>query len=145
MSNKEWSFVVFGNAVAQGRARGTRTGIHYDPPKSRNYKEQVRADAIAAKPPVPVECALNMAIKVFVAIPKSWSNKKQTAAILGHIRPTSRPDLKNFIAGIEDALIGIIYRDDSQIVSYEGCGKWYAANPRVEVRITEIKEDDTGV
>lgn len=136
--NQEWSFVSWGDPVPQARARTTKNGITYDPPKSRNYKQQIRMDAIAAKPPTPIEDAVNMEVKIFLRIPASWSKKKQQAAAEGIIRPTSRPDLKNYIAGIEDALNAIIYRDDSQVVSYEGSGKWYSFNPRVEVVITEI-------
>ena len=76
--------------------------------------------------------------KVYRPIPKSFSKKKRAAAIAGELLPTTKPDLKNYIAGIEDALEKVIFENDSQIVSYGESGKWYAEQPRVEVVIREL-------
>lgn len=40
-----------------------------------------------------------------------------------------------------DALNGIWYKDDSQIVEYGVIGKWYAESPRVYVRLDREVED----
>ena len=56
-------------------------------------------------------------------------------AIAGMVRPISKPDLSNYIKGIEDALDGLVLRNDSQIVQYGQMGKWYGEMPRVEVLV----------
>lgn len=57
----------------------------------------------------------------------------------GVIRPTKKPDMDNCIKIIADALNKIAYHDDTQIVDCQ-VRKFYSDDPRVEVRILEIKE-----
>ena len=52
--------------------------------------------------------------------------------------PTTRPDVSNVLKGVEDALKGLWYVDDSQIVGYEAVGKWYDKQPRIEITMWEI-------
>ena len=133
------SFTVFGTPVAQGRAKFAVIGGHaraYDPAKSRNYKQIVRAEAVKVKPDKPLEGALSLTVKVYREIPKSFSRKKRAQAIEGSLRPTTKPDLSNLVKGIEDALNSIIYRDDAQLVDVD-LQKFYSEQPRVEVEIRE--------
>lgn len=51
--------------------------------------------------------------------------------------PTSKPDALKLARGVEDALTGVIYGDDSQIVQ-EVLQKEYGEPARVEIRIEEI-------
>lgn len=62
-------------------------------------------------------------------IPASWPEKKRASAALSEIAHTSKPDIKNLIAGIEDALNNVLYVDDSQIVMYGEPSKYYAPDP----------------
>ena len=146
MPKQEIEFTVYGEPVAQGRARSrqvkTKTGkeftTHYDPTKSRNYKGLVHDQAIPVRPDIPLEGMIILSVKAYKSIPKSFSKVKHNLAVIGELRPLSKPDLKNIIAGIEDALTGLIWRDDSQVVSFDGSGKWYSDVPRVEVTIREM-------
>lgn len=61
--------------------------------------------------------ALMVTIRAFFQLPKSWSKKKTIAALAGDIRPTGRPDLDNIAKLSLDALNGIAYRDDAQVVA----------------------------
>lgn len=72
---------------------------------------------------------------IYRGVPKSWSKRKAAQAIADKIRPTTKPDVSNVLKGIEDALSGVWYEDDSQIVEYGLIGKWYAEEPRVYVRL----------
>lgn len=51
-----------------------------------------------------------------MAIPQSWPIKKQRDAIAQRIRPTGKPDCDNILKVI-DALNGVVWDDDSQVVS----------------------------
>lgn len=50
--------------------------------------------------------------------------------------PTSKPDALKLMRGVEDALTGIVYVDDAQIVE-ETISKHYG-DPRVEIEVWEI-------
>ena len=139
------SFTVWGEPVAQGRGRAAVVNgkvIVYDPKKSRDYKREVKAEAVKVRPEKPWEGPVSLTVKVYKSIPKSFSRRKRELALTGKIRPTTKPDLKNVIAGIEDALKGIIWRDDSQVVDFGDSGKWYSENPRVEIIVKYINDDE---
>ena len=57
----------------------------------------------------------------------------------GLIRPTKKPDTDNIAKICLDALNGIAYPDDSQIVELS-VEKWYAKEPKVIVEIWSDKE-----
>lgn len=128
--------------VAQGRSRSVYRGnrvINYDPPKSREFKETLKRIAKIHRPAELLEGPLCVTIKIYREIPKSFSKKKRREALSGELLPVTRPDLKNYIAGIEDALTGIIYQDDSQIIRYgKDTGKLYGDPPRIEIDIKEL-------
>lgn len=59
---------------------------------------------------------MEVSITAYFAIPKSFSKKKREEALAGTIRPTRKPDSDNIAKSILDALNGIAYSDDSQVV-----------------------------
>jgi Holliday junction resolvase RusA-like endonuclease len=135
--------VIYGDPVAQGRGRATVVNgrvIVYDPAKSREFKRLVKYVAQRYRPERLISGAISLTVKAYISIPKSFSKKKKELALSGELRPTKKPDIKNIIAGIEDALEQVIYDNDSQIVEYDSCGKWYGDPPRVEVSLSVIPE-----
>jgi Holliday junction resolvase RusA-like endonuclease len=135
--------VVPGEPVAQARARySAQAGFvrAYDPKKSAQYKKYIITLANQKKCK-PLEGPLVMMVDVFRSVPKSWSMKKQQQAILGFIKPISKPDCSNYLKGIEDALNGIAYHDDSQLVLVI-VRKKYSAEPRVEIRVWEDTDEN---
>lgn len=75
---------------------------------------------------------LALRVVAYMDIPKSASKKKRTEMELGNIKPTTRPDLDNIIKVVKDALNGIAWHDDSQVVELTGY-KAYSTAPRVDV------------
>jgi Holliday junction resolvase RusA-like endonuclease len=133
-------FTVFGEPVAQSRPKFARFGNHvtaYDPAKSKDYKSRVLAAALEVRPEKPLDIPLSVTIMAYRSIPKSMSKKKVAQAIAGDLRPTTKPDASNICKGVEDALKGVIWRDDSQVVELI-IRKWYSDTPRVEVSVKEI-------
>lgn len=142
-----YTAVVLGEPVAQGRPRFSRQGGFvkaYDPAKSRDYKQYVRFVASEDAPEAPVTGAVLLSLRIYRAIPKSMPKYKREAALAGLLRPTTKPDVSNVLKGVEDALKGLWYVDDSQIVGYGTLGKWYAERPRIEVTMQEIGEMEHG-
>ena len=90
---------------------------------------------------MPTTRPVRLTLVIYRGVPKSWSRRKRADAIADKIRPTTKPDVSNILKGIEDALNGVWYADDSQIVEYGLIGKWYAEEPRVYVRLdTEVDD-----
>lgn len=126
-------FTIPGTPVAKGRPRTGRYGT-YTPQKTVEYENLVK---IAAPQGEPLQGALRARIELYFPIPKSKPKKQREAMQAGEIRPTKKPDCDNCIKSITDALNGIAYTDDSQIVSIE-CEKWYSDRPRAEVMIDYV-------
>jgi Holliday junction resolvase RusA-like endonuclease len=138
---REYKTVVLGDPVAQGRPRFSWQGGFvkaYDPTKSRDYKQYIRLVASEDAPEAPVTGAVLLSVRIYRAIPKSMPRYKREAALAGKLRPTTRPDVSNVLKGVEDALKGLWYVDDSQIVGYGAVGKWYDKQPRIEITMWEI-------
>lgn len=136
--------VVYGEPVAQGRPRfSTRGGFvrAYDPKKSSDFKDYVKlAAAEQMQGKFLFEGPLALSVSVYRSIPKSFSKKKMALAEQGIERPITKPDVDNYVKAIKDALKGIVWRDDSQIVDYvPPFGKFYSSKPRIEVEIREVE------
>lgn len=136
----ELKFTVMGEPCAQGRPRfSTRNGYvkAIDPAKSRNQKAFIRyiaTDAAKMQGWDYTDKALSVEITAVLSVPKSKPKKWQADAIRGRIRPTKKPDIDNVYKLITDALSGVIYADDKQIVSCR-ISKIYGTEPRTEVII----------
>ena len=131
------SFIVLGECAAQGRPRVAVRGKHatvYDPAKSRDYKQYIRLVASQHAPETPLIGPLDVEVKVYKAIPKSFSKKRHREAQDGLIRPITKPDIDNYAKSVKDALSGVIWRDDSQVTDLR-IGKWYSNTPRVEITV----------
>lgn len=137
----EIKFTIPGEVTAQGRpkvsARGKFVTV-YDPKKSKDYKTYVAQIASQYRPLELIEGPIYFRLTIYRQIPKSFSKKKQEMALEGKILPTQKPDCSNYVKGIEDALNGLIWHDDSQIVLLL-VAKRYSEDPRAEVTITEIE------
>lgn len=116
---------------AAPRPRVTRNGT-YNPKSYTDYKKAI---ALISKTKFKKSSEpLKMHIDFFFKIPKSWSKVKKEN-IPHH---TSRPDIDNLIKSIKDALNGVAYDDDSQVVSIFA-RKQYADRDGVLIEIIESK------
>ena len=104
-------------------------------------------EAMAGRPPI--KGPVQLAVLYFRRIPKSWPKWKKRDAESGIVRPTARPDLDNLIKGAKDALQGVCFLDDAQVVQYgsaaEGStvlatGKYFCTdNPRLILEVRELE------
>ena len=89
----------------------------FTPEKTARYENLV---ALAAQEVMqgrpPLAGAVELELTIETSPPVSWSKAKRVAALAGQIRPTVKPDCSNVLKGIEDAMNGIVYVDDAQIV-----------------------------
>lgn len=135
-------FTIPGEPVPQARPRLTKRGIAYTPEKSRRYKEYIRLIASAEMAgKTPLAGPLCLSVRVYRSAPKSGGRKWQAEAKTGLRRPVTKPDLDNYVKAVQDGLNGIVWHDDSQIVTYGApFGKFYddGGGPRVEVMVWEL-------
>ena len=134
-------FRIPGKVIAKQSFRYTKDGNKYTDKEVTSYANWVRLcfqQALPAHlPSVYFEKPLKIHIRAFFEIPKSYSNFKRAKCLTGEIRPTVKPDTDNISKNIKDALNGIAYPDDKQIVS-ETVEKFYAENAFAVVEIQEI-------
>jgi len=142
-------FTIYGDPVAQGRPRfSSRGGFTkaYDPKESREakgYAKFILADTMRKKDYKVLDEACIFSVKIYRKIPKSYSKKKHVQCANGTLRPTTKPDLDNYIKLVKDAMSGIVWRDDSIVVGYSQCGKYYVEenkDPRVEIVVETLEE-----
>lgn len=139
----EIMFTIPGEPTGQGRPRFSTSGGFakaYDPAKSRNYKAFTRLVALQTAKKINWECCeapVSVTIKAYLGIPSSATKKFKAAAMDMAVYPTKKPDVDNIFKSVTDALSGIIYKDDKQIVR-STITKNYSDLPRVEVFVQII-------
>lgn len=135
------SFTVTGKPHAKARPWATSVNgrAHvYTPPGTRTYEAGVRAAAVAALGDHKAfDGAVHVSITMRLQPPQSTSNSQKLRMLTGAIKPTKRPDLDNVVKAIIDGCNGIVFRDDSDIVSIIAT-KIYAEAPGVDVRVISI-------
>ena len=131
------TLVIPGEPVAKGRPRVMRSGVTFTPPKTLNYETLIKELFIISRQAL-MTGELRAEIDAYFTINKTVSQKKKEQMISQQIRPTKRPDLDNVAKAVLDALNGLAYNDDSQIVSLT-INKYWAEVPRVTIRIEEVQ------
>lgn len=111
------------------RPRVTKNGT-YNAGDYTKYKKEISVAGkevfeLSSKP-------LHLYVAFFFEVPKSWTKAKKASNPF-HV---SKPDVDNLIKGIKDALNGIAYKDDSQVVSVFAL-KQYAENDGVFIQLKE--------
>lgn len=98
-----------------GRGPGGHVRV-YTNAKTTNAEAWVKQCAVEAVGSPCLEGPLSLAVAITVSIPASWSKRKQADALTGLLRPTGKPDADNTLKLLADALNGIVWRDDAQLV-----------------------------
>jgi Holliday junction resolvase RusA-like endonuclease len=141
-------FTVFGTAKPAGSKRAFRL---------KNSNRVVLTDANKNSKPWKAEVAqvagrhvngsgllrdpLDVHFVFYVARPKGHFTSRGGLSAKGQREsfPAKRPDVLKLARGVEDALTGVLYADDSQIV-IERLEKRWGEPERVEITITEATE-----
>ena len=130
----------------KGRPRFTRYGKKrfvkaYTPKKTRNYEEKIteyyRQSPNAYKFEKGIPLAINLVFGM--PIPKSTPKSRKEAMFEGIIKHTKRPDVDNMAKAVLDALNGIAWEDDSQIVRLT-VTKEYTKEPYVYLYMYEYTD-----
>lgn len=123
-----------GAPVAKGRGRATTKGRVYTPAATRKAEDTLSGRAMALLAGVeglPLSGPLCLVATFTSVQPKSWSRNKREA----NTAPTSKPDVDNLLKLATDALNGIVWIDDSQIITIT-CSKVYGDAPSTRLVVT---------
>ena len=121
--------------TGKGRPRFTRKGVAYTPEKTRKAEELISftaKGAMAGREPPRGPVAVDIAATF--EIPTSWSKARKAAPGM----PTKKPDIDNIAKLVLDALNGVAFHDDAQVVSLTA-RKDYAQLPCLCVTVWEVR------
>ena len=128
-------FSVEGDPVGKQRPRFSR-GRTYTPKKTVDYENLIASKANQAMgSSEPLQTPVAIFIWISHAIPASYSKKRKEACLNGLEWP-KKPDLDNVAKVFLDAMNGIVYKDDVQVVKLR-VSKRYDTDSGVDVLVRE--------
>lgn len=134
-------FVIHAEPEGKARPRVTSRGT-YTPQKTKTYEQLVRVEyrrqckdaSFGGRP-------LSVSIRSYYKIPRSAAKRQRERMLADKTWPTKKPDADNIAKAVLDALNGIAYKDDAQVICLDIVKHW-DIDPRVEVWISDdITED----
>ena len=134
-------FIVEGEPQGKARPRfSRRSGTVYTPSKTARYEKQIKAAFLAAGGKmIPSDCYVSVTVNAYFSIPKSYTKGKRLACQHNMNRPAKKPDADNILKAVLDALNGVAYEDDKQVIEVI-CRKWYSRSSGfLKVQIIEDK------
>lgn len=148
----EVTIVVYGKAQPAGSKRaftprpGAQPIIVDANPKSRPWKTEVSHAAAQTYDGDLMDGALALEATFYEPRPKAHYGTGKNAHVLkatAPMFPTKVPDTTKLVRGIEDAMTGIVYRDDSQIVEQHN-RKMYGEPARCEITVRRMAQQTVG-
>jgi Holliday junction resolvase RusA-like endonuclease len=105
--------------------------------RGREWRARVAAVAQQAWPDGPLEGPLVLTVTFHLARPKghfgTGKNARNTRPS-APLYPANKPDTSKLVRALEDALTGVLWRDDSQVVTQHVAKRWGVPGADVEVR-----------
>lgn len=123
----------------QGRTKAGRVFLREDNPKVKPWRDRIAGAAADAMADRPLMLGA-MVVHIAFGFPRPKSHYRKD----GSLRPgaarfkTSKPDVDKLERALFDALTGVVWHDDAQVVQVKAV-KVYGDPPRTEVRVVEIE------
>lgn len=134
-------FTIPGDPVAKGRGRIVRRGAHLGivtPEKTRRFESLVRdaaAAAMRAEKLKPLRGSVRLSVVSHWTLAKSHWKKREPVSASPRLQ---KPDLDNVVKAVADALNGICYLDDQQVVEFGPTSKWNTAQGEAGSTVVEV-------
>jgi Holliday junction resolvase RusA-like endonuclease len=125
---------AYGTPGPQGSKKHLGSGVMIESSKKvKPWRQDVRFAALEAVDDgwELLDGPLVVAMTFALARPKGHYRTGGNAHLLrdgAPARPHGMPDLSKLVRSTEDALTGVVWKDDARVVSYEQLGKWYAGD-----------------
>lgn len=133
--------IVEGEPQGKGRPRASSIGGFvrmYTPVRTKAYEDVIISEARAcmgARALMAGPVAIEM--EIYHSVRKSWTKAKKAAARLGTVVPTIKPDFDNVAKVFCDALNGVVWVDDTQVITAT-VHKKFADEPCVLLRVIPL-------
>jgi Holliday junction resolvase RusA-like endonuclease len=137
------AFVIPIAGRAGTSAKDYRAVITDDNPKGEKWKKIVAAAAKAVHPGPPLTGPLQIDVTFHLTRPQGHFGTGRNAGILKASAPEhhiTRPDATKLLRCLEDALTGVAYQDDGQIIK-QIVGKIYDTREGATVEIGPVSEE----
>ena len=135
-------FQVEGDPKGKGRPRFSRVGSFtkvYTDKQTLSYEAMI---ATFAKQAMGVNDLLETPVSVFLyvrlSVPQSYTKKRREACLSGAEKPCKKPDIDNIAKTYLDAMNGVIFVDDTQVVDLH-VKKLYTEKAGVDVMVMEAE------
>lgn len=136
-------FRVYGIPQTKGSAKAfMRPGMRFPVVMNDNVKNKAWAQSVSLAsqqhriPGCPFKGPMGLTLNFILPAPQSLPKTKPSFA-------TKRPDLDKMVRSIKDALKGVFYQDDSQVVSLQTI-KTYGLEPGVLIVVEPITLNHNG-
>jgi Holliday junction resolvase RusA-like endonuclease len=133
-------FQVEGDPKGKGRPRFSRVGSFtkvYTDKQTLTYEAMIATfakQAIGATEPL--KTPVSVFLYVRLPIPQSYPKKRKEACLNGSEMPCKKPDIDNIAKTYLDAMNGVIFVDDTQVIDLH-VKKVYAEKAGVDVMVME--------
>lgn len=128
------TITVHGLPAPQGSKRHVGRGVMVESSKKvKPWRQDVKHAALAITEALTDWTVLDGPLAVAMTFtfdrPKGHYRTGRNAHLLREAaptRPAGMPDLSKLVRSTEDALTGVVWKDDARVVEYVRLGKWYA-------------------
>jgi Holliday junction resolvase RusA-like endonuclease len=135
-------FQVEGDPKGKGRPRFSRVGNFtkvYTDKQTLTYEAMIATFAKQAMGGTePIKTPVAVFLYVRLPIPQSYPKKRKEACLNGSEMPCKKPDIDNIAKTYLDAMNGVIFVDDTQVIDLH-VKKLYAAEAGVDVMVMEAQ------
>ena len=134
-------FIFYGKPQGKQRPRFSRKSrTVYTPKKTEAYEKGIaKAFTDAGGECFPNGCYVSVTVHAFFDIPKSYAKGKRLACKHNVNRPDKKPDVDNILKSVLDALNGVAYVDDKQVVEAIGRKYYTEGDGYLWISVREVK------
>lgn len=109
----------------------------YDPPKVKQFKRILRSLAVNQYARPPLLGPLSVSLTFYRPVQKSISQTERERRLSNKSKPVVKPDTDNYIKSTLDALNGVLWNDDAQIVKITG-EKRYGETGKIIISVKPV-------
>lgn len=117
-------------------SRGGRVRL-YDTPKVKQFKSILHNLVTEQYKKPPLTGALSVSLLFYRPVQRSLSNVERQRRLSNEHKAVVKPDVDNYIKSTLDALNGVLWDDDSQIVKLTA-EKRYSENGKIVITVTQL-------
>lgn len=121
---------IEGKITGKARPRFTKFGNVYTPKNTMQYEKRIYTEYRNKYGQQKMNGATEISITAYFHVPKSYTKSQKQGCLNGDYLPTKKPDSDNIAKVVLDALNGVAYIDDKDVVKLT-----------VQKRYTEHEQD----